>query len=77
VAVDIDNLWALHDENEWVDALNRYRVNPAVCKNRDIEPFMHKVDLEYVQRLDLQEWSDFLNKYFHTLTRTALSVSSP
>ena len=77
MAVDIDNLWALHDENEWVDALNRYWVNPAVSKNRGIEPFMHKVDLEYVQRLDIQEWSDFLNKYFHTLTRTALSVSSP
>ena len=22
-AVDIDNLWALRDENEWLDALNR------------------------------------------------------
>ena len=42
-AVDIDNLWALRDENEWLDALNRYWVNPAVCKNRDIEQFMHKV----------------------------------
>jgi hypothetical protein len=65
MAVNIDNLWALHDENEWLDALNRYWVNPAVCKNRDIEQFMYKVDLEYVQRLDLQEWYDFLNKYFH------------
>lgn len=65
MAVDIDKLWALHDENEWLDALNRYWVNPAVRKNRDIEQFMHKVDLEYVQRLDIQEWYDFLNKYFH------------
>jgi hypothetical protein len=42
---------ALRDENEWLDALKRYWVNPAVCKNRDIEQFMHKVDLEYVRRL--------------------------
>jgi hypothetical protein len=26
---------------------------------------MHKVDVEYVQRLDIHEWYDFLNKYFH------------
>ena len=63
-AVDVDDLWALHDENEWLDALNRYWVSPAVCKNRDIEQFMHKVDPEYVRRLDPQERYDFLNKYF-------------
>ena len=39
-------------------------VNPAVCKNRDIEQFMHKVDPEYVRRLDPREWYDFLNKCF-------------
>lgn len=50
--MDIDNLWTLHDENEWLDALNRYWVNPTVCKNRDIEQSMHNVDLEYVQRLE-------------------------
>jgi hypothetical protein len=64
MAVDIDNLWALRDENEWLDALNRYWANPAVCKNRDIEQFMHKVDLEYVRRLGPRQWYDFLNKYF-------------
>jgi hypothetical protein len=64
MAVDIDNLRALRDENEWLDALNRHRVNPAVCKNRDIEQFMHKVDLEYVRRLGPRQWYDFLNKYF-------------
>jgi hypothetical protein len=65
MAVDIDNLWELRDENEWLDALDCYWLNPTVCKNRDMEHFMHKVDLEYVQRLDIQEWYEFLNKYFH------------
>jgi hypothetical protein len=26
---------------------------------------MDKVQLEYIQRLDTQEWYAFLNKYFH------------
>ena len=62
--MNIDNLWALHDENEWLDALKHYWANPAVRKNRDIELFMHKVDLEYIQRLDINGWYEFLNKYF-------------
>lgn len=31
----ISSLWELRDENRWLDALNRYWVNPTVCKNRD------------------------------------------
>ena len=63
--MDINNLWELRDENKWLDALDRYWVDPTVCGNRDTEQFMHKVELEYIQRLDMQEWYDFLNKYFH------------
>ena len=62
--MDINNLWELRDENKWLDALDRYWVDPTVCKNRDTEQFMHNVELEYIQRLDPQEWYDFLNKYF-------------
>jgi hypothetical protein len=64
MAVDINSLWELRDENRWLDALNRYWVNPRVSKNRDTEQFMDKVELEYIQRLDTQEWYDLLNKYF-------------
>jgi hypothetical protein len=64
LTVDINNLWELRDQNEWLDALDRYWVDPAVCRNRDTEQFMHKVKLEYIQKLDMQEWYDFLNKYF-------------
>ena len=65
MTVDINNLWELRDENKWLDALDLYWVDPTVCRNRDTEQFMHKVELEYIQRLDMQEWYDFLNKYFH------------
>jgi len=54
----------VHDENRWLDALNRYWVNPTVSKNRDTEQFMDKVELEYIQSLHTQEWYDFLNQYF-------------
>jgi hypothetical protein len=64
MAVDINNLWELRDENKWLDALDHYWVDPTVCRNRDTEQFMHKVELEYIQRLDPQEWYVFLNKYF-------------
>lgn len=63
--MDINNLWELRDEDKWLDALDRYWVNPTVCKNRDTEQFMDKVELEYIQNLDMQEWYDFLNEYFH------------
>lgn len=63
MAVDINSLWEVRDENGWLDALNR-RVNPTVSKNRDTEQFMDKVELENIQRLDTQQWYDFLNKYF-------------
>ena len=62
--MDINNLWESQDENNWIDALDRSWANPTVSKSRDTEPFMHKVELEYIQRLDMQEWYDFLNKYF-------------
>jgi hypothetical protein len=62
--VDINDLWELRDENKWLDALDLYWVDPTVCRNRDTEQFMHHVELEYIQRLDPQEWYDFLNKYF-------------
>ena len=64
MAVDINSLWDLRDENRWLDALNRYWVNPTVSKNRDTEQFMDKVELEYIQSLHTQEWYDFLNQYF-------------
>jgi hypothetical protein len=62
--LDINSLWELRDENTWLDALNRYWVNPTVSKNRHTEQFMDKLELQYIQRLDTQEWYDFLNKYF-------------
>lgn len=62
--MDINSLWELGDENRWLDALNRYWANSTVCKNRDTGQFVDKVELEYVQRLDTQQWYDFLNKYF-------------
>src|ERR1022692_207390 len=65
MAVDINSLWELRDENKWLDALDRYWVNPTVCKNHDAEQFMDKVELEFIQSLDMQEWYDFLNEYFH------------
>jgi len=61
---DINDLWESRDEKEWRDALDRYWENPTVLKNLKIEQFMHKVDLEYVKRLDPREWYDFLDKYF-------------
>jgi hypothetical protein len=64
MAVDINTLWELRDENRWLDALNRNWVNPTVSKNRHTEQFMDKVELEYIQRFDTQEWYDFLNTYF-------------
>jgi hypothetical protein len=64
MAVHINSLWELRDENRWLDALNRYWVDPTVSKNRDTEQFVDKVELEYIQRLDTQEWYDFLNQYF-------------
>ena len=64
MGLDINDLWGSRDENEWLDALDRYWVTPTVCKNRDIEQFMHKVELEYIKRLDIREWYDFLDKYF-------------
>ena len=60
MAVDINSLCELGDENRWLDALNRYWANPTVCKNRDTGQFVDKVELEYVQRLDTQQWYDFL-----------------
>ena len=39
-------------------------VNPTVSKNRDTEQFMDNIELEYIQRLDTQEWYDFLSQYF-------------
>ncbi|MGA8620215.1 MAG: hypothetical protein WB660_17050 [Candidatus Sulfotelmatobacter sp.] len=51
--MDINNLWELSDQDKWLDALDRYWTNPTVCKNRDIEQFMHTVELEYVQSLDM------------------------
>jgi hypothetical protein len=56
--------WGLRDENKWLGALDLYWVDPTVCRNRDTEQFMHKVELEYIQRLDPQECYDFLNKHF-------------
>jgi hypothetical protein len=50
MAVDINNLWELRDENKWLDALDLSWVDPTVCRNRDTEQFMHKVELEYIQR---------------------------
>jgi hypothetical protein len=55
MAVDINGLWEVRDENGWLDALNR-RLNPTVSKNRDKEQFMDKVELENIQRLDTQQW---------------------
>jgi hypothetical protein len=65
MAVDINNLWELRDENQWLHAHDLYWVDPTVCRNRYTEQFMQTVKLEYIQRLDMQEWYDFLNKYFH------------
>lgn len=62
--MDINSLWESQDENNWIDVLDRYWANLTVSKSRDTEQFMHKVKLEYIQRLDVQEWYDFLNKYF-------------
>ena len=62
--MDINSLWEVRDENGWLDALHRNWVNPTVSKNRDTEQFMDKVELENIQRLDTQQWYDFLNKYF-------------
>ncbi|HVR23740.1 MAG TPA: hypothetical protein VMU26_10485 [Candidatus Polarisedimenticolia bacterium] len=64
MADDINSLWELRDENRRLDAHNRYGENPTVSKNRDTEQFMDRVELEYIQRLDTQEWHDFLKQYF-------------
>jgi aerobic-type carbon monoxide dehydrogenase small subunit (CoxS/CutS family) len=45
MGLDINNLWRLRDEDEWLDALDRYWVNPTVCKNRYIEQFMPQAEL--------------------------------
>jgi hypothetical protein len=62
--VDINNLGELRDENKWLGALDLYWIDPTVCRNRDTEQFIHRVEPGYIQRLDPQEWYDFLNKYF-------------
>ncbi len=63
--MDINDLWDLRDENKWLDALDLYWVNLTVYKSHpDTEQFMNKVELEYIQRLGMQQWYDFLNKYF-------------
>ena len=62
--MDINNVGELRDENKWLGALDLYWIDPTVCRNRDTEQFIHRVEPGYIQRLDPQEWYDFLNKYF-------------
>jgi hypothetical protein len=63
MVVDRNSLGELRDENRWLDALNRYRVNPTVGMNRDTEYFRDKAELEYIQRLDTQPWKMSLPCY--------------
>lgn len=65
MALDINDLWDLGDENEWRDALDRYWLNLDGHKSHPIEDFIDTGDLEYIQKLGMQQWYDFLNKYFH------------
>lgn len=62
---DINDLWDSQDEQEWLAALDRGWLNQAGRKNRELAQSIHTVDMEYVLRLGIQEWYDFLNKYFH------------
>ena len=64
MAEDINSLWELRDENRWAGCTQSLLVKPTVSKNRGTEQTMDEVELEYIQRLDTQQWCDFLNQYF-------------
>ena len=55
----------LRDENEWLYALDHYWLNLEGHKSHPIEDFINTGDLEYIQKLGMQQWYDFLNKYFY------------
>lgn len=63
--LDINDLWDLRDENEWLDALDRYWLNVDGHKSHPIEELINTGDLGYIQKLGMRQWYDFLNKYFH------------
>ena len=65
MALDINDLWDLRDENEWLDALDRDWLNLDGHRSHPIEYFINTGNLEYLQKLGMQQWYDFLNRYFH------------
>lgn len=63
--LDINDLWESPDEREWLVALNCCWLTLADRKDHKFAESIHTVDLEYVRGLGVQEWYDFLIKYFH------------
>ncbi|HVN21329.1 MAG TPA: hypothetical protein VMU05_21260 [Dongiaceae bacterium] len=63
--LDINDLWNSRDEREWLIALDRSWLTLADRRDHELVQFIHSVDLEYVRGLGVQEWYDFLIKYFH------------
>ena len=63
--LDINDLWDSRNERDWFIALDRCRLTLADRKDHELIEFFHTVDLEYVRGLGVQEWYDFLVKYFH------------
>lgn len=60
----IKDLWDNGSEQQWQNALNTYyyMLHP---KQREIEAYFDKVDVDVIKRLDEHEFYDFLyNKYF-------------
>src|SRR5215469_6938201 len=62
--LDINDLWDSPDEREWLLALDHCRLTMTGRGDHELAEFIHTVDLEYVQGLGVQEWYDFLAKFF-------------
>jgi hypothetical protein len=62
--LDINDLWDSCDEREWLASLGGSWQIRVGRNDPELAKSVQTVDLEFVRRLGIQEWYEFLSRYF-------------